>query len=72
MRNVDGRGYETPREGQPVSLRSWGFRDVDGDGLSVAIYRKPDRLVIEIQAPMALLDLGMFGQDAERADGQSC
>ena len=43
-------------EQQPTALASWGFSQLD-EGLSIAIYRKPDRLVIEIHAPMDLLNL---------------
>ncbi len=42
---------------QPEIVRSWGHHPVDGDGLTVSIYRNPDRLVIEIHAPMDLLNL---------------
>lgn len=46
-------------EQQSAIVRSWGHHSV-GDGVSMALYRNPDRLVIEIHAPMDLLDLNDF------------
>ena len=42
-----------------------GFQGVNDAGLSVAVYREPDRLVIEIHAPMDLLNLDGFTGSAE-------
>jgi len=50
---------------------SWGFRGVNDPGIAVALHRKPDRLVIEIHAPMDLLNLNGFVQDAGPAAGES-
>ena len=44
-------------EQEPETVRSWGHHPVEGDGITVTMYRNPDRLVIEINAPMGLLNL---------------
>jgi hypothetical protein len=52
---------------EPETVQSWGFRDLHDPGLSVSLHRRPDRLVIEIQAPMSLLNLDVFADDAQEA-----
>ncbi len=71
MCGVDDRGHGPLREPEPVTLMSWGFRGVNDPGIAVALHRKPDRLVIEIHAPMDLLNLKGFVQDAGPAAGES-
>ncbi len=58
-------------EQEPETVLLWGFRDVHDSGLSMSLYRRPDRLVIEIQAPMGLLNLGNLAENMEDADGGS-
>ena len=56
-------------ERESEAVLSWGVRDVHDPGLSVSMRCVHDRLVIEIRAPMSLLNLGRFAENAEDAHG---
>jgi hypothetical protein len=71
MRNVAKQGPDPTRGRQPESIKSWGFQGVNDAGLSVAVYREPDRLVIEIHAPMDLFNLDGFTGNAEPGHEES-
>jgi hypothetical protein len=58
-------------EQEPETVLSWGVRDVRDPGISVSMRHSPGRLVIEIQAPMSLLNLGRFAEDPDDTYGGS-
>ncbi len=69
MRTVDGQDPGNLGDQRPETVKSWGFRGVGDAGLSVAVYRRPDRLVIEIHAPLDLLDLDGLTDSSEPGPG---
>ena len=71
MRDIEDPGPDPLSEAEPVTLVSWGFRGVNDPGIAIAMHRKPDRLVIEIHAPMDLLNLNTFAQSAGPAAEES-